>query len=99
MLDAYNLHMEDTDIREAQQMTQPVVIQRLYILKLTIEEEYLESSRFQDSKTEGDTKSEESWGAAHFHRVAHSAADEFIWRIKLQFYDEGLKFLNRKSHW
>ncbi|KAB1211145.1 hypothetical protein CJ030_MR6G018131 [Morella rubra] len=60
MLDAYNLHMEDTDIREAQQMTQPVVMQRLYILKLTIEEEYLESSRFQDSKTEGDTKSEES---------------------------------------
>ncbi|XP_059435456.1 uncharacterized protein At4g37920 [Corylus avellana] len=59
MLDAYNLNKEETDIREARQMTQPVVIQRLFILKETIEEEYLEHGRSQDSKTEGDTKSEE----------------------------------------
>lgn len=59
MLDAYNLSKEDTDIREVKHLTQPVVIQRLFILKETIEEEYLESSRFQDSKTEGTTKSEE----------------------------------------
>lgn len=59
MLDAYNLSKEDTDIREVKHLTQPVVIQRLFILKETIEEEYLESSRFQDSKTEGTAKSEE----------------------------------------
>lgn len=59
MLDAYNFHTEDSDIRESKQMTQPVVIQRLSILKETIEEEYLEHSRFQDSKTEGNTKSDE----------------------------------------
>ena len=41
MLDAYHLSKEETEIREAQQMNQPVVIQRLFILKETIEEEYL----------------------------------------------------------
>ncbi|XP_059624092.1 uncharacterized protein At4g37920-like [Cornus florida] len=55
MLDAYDLHKEDTDIREAKQMTQPIVIQRLFILKETIEEEYLE----QGIKSEKDTNSEE----------------------------------------
>ncbi|KAK3012598.1 hypothetical protein RJ639_009598 [Escallonia herrerae] len=55
MLDAYNLHREDTDIREAKQMVQPVIIQRLFILKETIEEEYLEK----DNKSENDTKMEE----------------------------------------
>ncbi|KAG6646925.1 hypothetical protein CIPAW_07G042500 [Carya illinoinensis] len=59
MLDAYNLNTEDSDIREAKQMAQPVVVQRLSILKETIEEEYLEHSMFQDSKTEGDAKSDE----------------------------------------
>ncbi|GMY12037.1 endoribonuclease E-like protein [Fagus crenata] len=59
MLDAYNLSKEDTDIREVKQMTQPIVIQRLFILKETIEQEYMEHSSFQDSKTEGTTKSEE----------------------------------------
>ncbi|KAI5684387.1 hypothetical protein M9H77_05615 [Catharanthus roseus] len=42
MLDAYHLNKEETEIREARQMNQPVVIQRLLILKETIEEEYLE---------------------------------------------------------
>lgn len=47
MLDAYHLNKEDTDIREAKQMTQPVVIQRMFILKETIEEEYLEKTTSQ----------------------------------------------------
>ncbi|KAL6994735.1 hypothetical protein U1Q18_045269 [Sarracenia purpurea var. burkii] len=54
MLDAYHLNKEETDLREAKQMSQPVVIQRLFILKETIEEEYLE----QDIKTENDLESE-----------------------------------------
>lgn len=55
MLDAYHLNKEETDIREARQMTEPVVIQRLFILKETIEEEYLERG----IKTEQETKSDE----------------------------------------
>ncbi|PSS30634.1 Uncharacterized protein CEY00_Acc05920 [Actinidia chinensis var. chinensis] len=55
MLDAYHLNKEETDIREAKQMSQPVVIQRLFILKETIEEEYLERG----IKTENESKSEE----------------------------------------
>ncbi|KAK4490530.1 hypothetical protein RD792_001210 [Penstemon davidsonii] len=43
MLDAYQLNTEETEIREARQLNQPVVIQRLFILKETIEEEYLET--------------------------------------------------------
>ncbi|KAK4393546.1 hypothetical protein Sango_1825400 [Sesamum angolense] len=42
MLDAYHLNKEETEMREARKMNQPVVIQRLFILKETIEEEYLE---------------------------------------------------------
>lgn len=42
MLDAYHLSQEETEIREANQINEPVVIQRLFILKQTIEEEYLE---------------------------------------------------------
>lgn len=55
MLDAYHLNKEETEIREAKQMNQPVVIQRLFILKETIEEEYLE----QNVKTEKDVEPEE----------------------------------------
>ncbi|EEF35142.1 conserved hypothetical protein [Ricinus communis] len=58
MLDAYQLNKEDSDIREAKQMTQPVVIQRLYILKETIEEEYLDKTTFR-TQTEEDSKSED----------------------------------------
>ncbi|XP_010254628.1 PREDICTED: uncharacterized protein At4g37920, chloroplastic [Nelumbo nucifera] len=54
MLDAYHLNKEDSDIREARQMTQPVVIQRLFILKETIEEEYL--SRSSETKEETEPK-------------------------------------------
>lgn len=42
MLDAYHLSQEETEIREAKQIDEPVVIQRLFILKQTIEQEYLE---------------------------------------------------------
>ena len=63
MLDAYHLNKEETDIREAKQMSQPVVIQRLFILKETIEEEYLERG----IKTENESKSEELWGTDVLH--------------------------------
>ncbi|XP_009784138.1 uncharacterized protein At4g37920 [Nicotiana tabacum] len=54
MLDAYNLNKEETEIREAKQINQPVVIQRLFILKETIEAEYLEkeATKEKDSNTE-----------------------------------------------
>lgn len=55
MLDAYNLNKEDTEIREVKQMTAPIVIQRLFILKETIEEEYLEKG----IKTDADAESED----------------------------------------
>ncbi|PKI42076.1 hypothetical protein CRG98_037529 [Punica granatum] len=57
MLDAYHLNKEDTDIREAKQMTQPVVIQRLFILKETIEEEYLEKDKLLTPEEAGGKKS------------------------------------------
>ncbi|XP_068657405.1 uncharacterized protein At4g37920-like isoform X2 [Aristolochia californica] len=42
MLDAYHLNKEETDLREAKQMSDPIVIQRLFILKDSIEKEYLQ---------------------------------------------------------
>lgn len=61
MLDAYHLNQEETDIREAKQLSQPVVIQRLFILKETIEEEYLEQrTTTQKPQTEDETQQEES---------------------------------------
>lgn len=57
MLDAYHLNKEESEIREAKKMIQPIVIQRLFILKETIEEEYLE----QNAKTETDVNSEDKW--------------------------------------
>ncbi|PIN04968.1 hypothetical protein CDL12_22495 [Handroanthus impetiginosus] len=53
MLDAYDLNKEETEIREAKKMNQPIVIQRLFILKETIEEEYL-------SRTQTNENSEDS---------------------------------------
>ncbi|XVF17413.1 hypothetical protein REPUB_Repub10bG0120200 [Reevesia pubescens] len=52
MLDAYLLNKEETDIKEAKKMTQPVVIQRLFILKETIEEEYLDQRTTATQQTE-----------------------------------------------
>ncbi|RDX82043.1 putative protein, chloroplastic, partial [Mucuna pruriens] len=59
MLDAYHLNKEETDFREARQMADPMVIQRLFILKDTIEQEYMEKGTTQKSETEDDSKSEE----------------------------------------
>lgn len=56
MLDAYHLNKEETEIREAKQMDQPIVMQRLFILKETIEEEYLEKP---GTKEANDSKSDE----------------------------------------
>lgn len=52
MLDAYHLNKEETDMREAKQMTQPVIIQRLFILRDTIEDEYLEQEKPPKYQTE-----------------------------------------------
>jgi len=58
MLDAYNLNKEESDLREARQMTDPIVIQRLFILKDTIEKEYMENNTVPKSETEDDSQSE-----------------------------------------
>ncbi|KAM0022349.1 hypothetical protein Hdeb2414_s0023g00627611 [Helianthus debilis subsp. tardiflorus] len=50
MLDAYQLHKDETDIEEAKEMNLPMVIQRLTILKETIEEEYLEKEASEAKK-------------------------------------------------
>ncbi|KAK1292845.1 Uncharacterized protein QJS10_CPB17g02451 [Acorus calamus] len=56
MLDAYLLNKEETELREARQLTQPVVIQRLFILKETIETEYMKQGT---TKAEKDEEPEE----------------------------------------
>ncbi|KAJ0988223.1 hypothetical protein J5N97_006579 [Dioscorea zingiberensis] len=60
MLDAHRMNKEETDMTEARQMSDPMVIQRLFILKETIEEEYMKkpSSGSEESKSEEDTKSQ-----------------------------------------
>ncbi|KAJ8769323.1 hypothetical protein K2173_002527 [Erythroxylum novogranatense] len=58
MLDAYHLSKEETDIREAKKLSQPIVMQRLFILKETIEEEYLEKTTFR-TETQEKLKSED----------------------------------------
>lgn len=55
MLDAYHLNKEETDMIEARRMSDPVVIQRLLILKETIEEEYMK----RHSRTEEEPESKE----------------------------------------
>lgn len=64
MLDAYHLNKEETDISEAKQMSQPIVIQRLFVLKETIEEEYLDKKALvpdETPKKEDDTTSVEDF--------------------------------------
>ncbi|KAF2587151.1 hypothetical protein F2Q70_00033753 [Brassica cretica] len=68
MLDAYHLNKEETDIREAKQMSQPIVIQRLFVLKDTIEEEYLDKKTF---VADGNTKKEED-------TTTSTSVDEFL---------------------
>ncbi|XP_020675447.1 uncharacterized protein At4g37920 isoform X1 [Dendrobium catenatum] len=50
MLDSYYLNKEETDLIEARQMSDPMVIQRLFILKETIEEEYLKEHKVTNEK-------------------------------------------------
>ncbi|XWS45058.1 hypothetical protein CRYUN_Cryun15aG0104100 [Craigia yunnanensis] len=59
MLDAYLLNKEETDIKEAKKLTQPMVIQRLFILNETIEEEYLDQRTTETQQTEDKPKFEE----------------------------------------
>jgi hypothetical protein len=41
MLDAYHLNKEETDLIEARKLGDPIIIQRLIILKRTIEQDYM----------------------------------------------------------
>ena len=68
MLDAYHLNKDETDIREAKQMSQPIVIQRLFVLKDTIEEEYLDKKTF---VADGNTKKQED-------NTTSTSVDEFL---------------------
>ncbi|CAN0917598.1 Uncharacterized protein At4g37920 [Linum grandiflorum] len=56
MLDAYQMSKDDTEIREAKQLSQPVVMQRLLMLQDIIEEEYMEKTTFR-TPSEGDSSS------------------------------------------
>ncbi|CAN1317063.1 Uncharacterized protein At4g37920 [Linum perenne] len=57
MLDAYYLSKDDTEIREAKQLSPPVVMQRLLILQDIIEQEYMEKTTFR-TPSEGDSSVE-----------------------------------------
>ncbi|KAL4577559.1 hypothetical protein LXL04_013668 [Taraxacum kok-saghyz] len=61
MLDAYQLHKEETGIEEAKEMNLPMVIQRLSILKETVEEEYLEKDDKSQGKKDIDVDVEEEF--------------------------------------
>ncbi|KAJ6816239.1 uncharacterized protein M6B38_331455 [Iris pallida] len=45
MLDTYHLNKEESDLMEARQMSDPMVIQRLVILKETIEQDYMKENK------------------------------------------------------
>ncbi|PKA58658.1 Uncharacterized protein AXF42_Ash008945 [Apostasia shenzhenica] len=49
LLDAYHLNKEETDLIEARKMSDPMIIQRLFILKETIEEEYMKQYSEKDA--------------------------------------------------
>ncbi|KAH7684130.1 hypothetical protein IHE45_05G225900 [Dioscorea alata] len=59
MLDAHQMNKEESDMKEVREMSDPMVIQRLFILKETIEEEYMKQtpSGIEESKPE-DSKSQ-----------------------------------------
>lgn len=48
MLDTYHLNKEESDLMEVRQMSDPMVIQRLVILKETIEQEYMKENKEKD---------------------------------------------------
>ncbi|KAK6247990.1 hypothetical protein QUC31_019555 [Theobroma cacao] len=57
-LDAYFLNNEETDVKYAKKMTQPIVRQRLFILKEIIEKEYLDQRTTATKPTKDKTESE-----------------------------------------
>lgn len=59
MLDSYQLHKEETDLREAREMSHPMVIQRLFILKETIETEYMRQPNETADPEEKDAEAKE----------------------------------------
>lgn len=60
MLDSYHLNKEETDFMDARKMSDPVIIQRLILLKETIEEEYMKQYIHpEDQESMGDEESEE----------------------------------------
>lgn len=61
MLDAHQMNKEESDMKEVREMSDPMVIQRLFILKETIEEEYMKRtpSGIEESKPE-DSKSQDN---------------------------------------
>uniref|UniRef100_I1NMH8 Uncharacterized protein n=1 Tax=Oryza glaberrima TaxID=4538 RepID=I1NMH8_ORYGL len=60
MLDSYHLNKEETDFMDARKMSDPVIIQRLTLLKETIEEEYMKKYIHpEEQESEDDEDSEE----------------------------------------
>jgi hypothetical protein len=58
MLDSYHLNKEETDFMDARKMSDPVIIQRLTLLKETIEEEYMKQYIHPDEPESMDDESE-----------------------------------------
>ncbi|XP_039837822.1 uncharacterized protein At4g37920-like isoform X2 [Panicum virgatum] len=59
MLDSYHLNKEETDFMDARKMSDPVIIQRLSLLKETIEEEYMKQYIHPDEKDSMDDEESE----------------------------------------
>lgn len=52
LLDSYHLNKEETDFMDARKMSDPVIIQRLTLLKETIEQEYIKQYIHPDEEEE-----------------------------------------------
>ncbi|XP_062195728.1 uncharacterized protein At4g37920 isoform X2 [Phragmites australis] len=59
MLDSYHLNKEETDFMDARKMSDPVIIQRLVLLKETIEEEYMKQYIHPDEQESMDDEESE----------------------------------------
>ncbi|CAL5024479.1 unnamed protein product [Urochloa decumbens] len=59
MLDSYHLNKEETDFMDARKMSDPVIIQRLTLLKETIEEEYMKQYIHPDEQESMDDQGSE----------------------------------------
>lgn len=60
MLDSYHLNKEETDFMDARKMSDPVIIQRLILLKETIEEEYMKQYVHPEEQDSEDQESEDN---------------------------------------